>query len=97
MHGSGIAMSRRIGRRRGLDPTLLWLWRRPAAVAPIQLLAWESPYAMGVALKRQKTKQKNNLEWSAAAVEYGVGVVFLRMCSQTGPHADLRAQFTLSE
>ena len=35
----------------GSDAALLWLWRRPAAVAPIQPLAWERPYAVGVALK----------------------------------------------
>ena len=29
---------------------------RPAATAPIRPLAWEPPYAAGVALKRQKTK-----------------------------------------
>jgi len=29
-----------------------------AAVALIRPLAWESPYAVGVALKRQKTKNK---------------------------------------
>ena len=27
------------------------LWRRPAAIAPIQPLVWEPPYAEGVALK----------------------------------------------
>ena len=37
--------------RRGLGPAFLWLWRRPAAVAPIGLLAWEPPYPMGAALK----------------------------------------------
>ena len=31
----GIAVRCGVGRRRGLDPTLLWLWRRPAATAPI--------------------------------------------------------------
>ena len=41
-----------VGHRRGSDLVLLWLWRRPAAVAPIQPLAWEPPYAMGAALKR---------------------------------------------
>ena len=35
------------------DPVLLWLWCRLAAVALIRLLAWELPYAMGVALKRK--------------------------------------------
>ena len=38
------------------DPALLWLWCRPAAVAPIQPLAWEPLYAAGVALKRKKKK-----------------------------------------
>ena len=32
----------------------LWLWHRMAAKAPIQPLAWELPYAVGVALKRKK-------------------------------------------
>ena len=48
-------MSCGIGRRRGLDPSLLWLWCRLVATAPIRPLAWEPPHAM--ALKRQKTKQ----------------------------------------
>ena len=52
--GSGIAMSCGVGRRRGSDPTLLWPWHRPAATAPIQPLAWESPYAAGVALEDAK-------------------------------------------
>ena len=43
-----------VGCRHGSDPELLWLWYRPAAVALIQPLAWELPYAMGVALKKQK-------------------------------------------
>ena len=33
------------------DLALLWLWYRPAAVAPIPPLAWELPYAAAVALK----------------------------------------------
>ena len=33
------------------DPVLQWLWHRPAAEALIRPLAWESPYAAGVALK----------------------------------------------
>ena len=43
-------------RRRGSDPALLWLWLWQAATALIQPLAWESPYATGAALRRQKTK-----------------------------------------
>ena len=40
----------------GSDPELLWLWYRPTAVAPIQPLAWEPPYATGVALKFKRIK-----------------------------------------
>ena len=49
-------MSCVVGCRHGLDPALLWLWRRPAAAALIQPLAWEPPYATGEALKRQTKK-----------------------------------------
>ena len=45
-----------VGQRCGLNLALLWLWCRPAAIAPAEALAWEPPYAMGMALKRQKTK-----------------------------------------
>ena len=58
--GSGIAMSCGVGHRSGSDPVLLWLWNRPAVVAPIQSLAWEPPCTMGAALKRQKKKKKIN-------------------------------------
>ena len=47
-------MSCGVGHRRGSDPALLWLWRRPVATAPIQPLAWELPYAASVALKSKK-------------------------------------------
>ena len=36
-----------------LGSALLGLWCRPAAAAVIRLLAWEPPYAVGVAPKRQ--------------------------------------------
>ena len=52
--GSRIAVSCGVGRRRGSDPALLRLWCRLAAAVPIRPLAWERPYASGVALKRQK-------------------------------------------
>ena len=49
-----------VGLRHGSDLAFLWLWRRPAGTAPIQLLAGEPPYAAGMILKRQKqiNKQK---------------------------------------
>ena len=40
---------------------LLWLWHRPAAVDPIQPLAWELPSAVGTALKKKATTTKSRL------------------------------------
>ena len=34
------------------------IWRRPVATALIGPLAWDPPYAVGAALKRQKDKRK---------------------------------------
>ena len=51
-------MSCGVGCRFGLDLALLWLWYRPAAVAPIRPLAWEPPYAAGAALETTKKKKK---------------------------------------
>ena len=45
-------MSCGIGHRRGLDLALLWLWLW--LWLAIQPLAWEPPYAMGVAIKKNK-------------------------------------------
>ena len=59
--GSGVSLSCGIGHRSGLDPTLLRLWCRPTAAAPIQPLAWELPYAKGVALKGQKQNKTKSL------------------------------------
>ena len=58
-------MSCGIGCRHGSDPVLQWLWHRPMATAPIQPLAWESPYAVAAALekaKRQRKKRKKRKE-----------------------------------
>ena len=48
-----------VGCRCSLDLVLLWLWRRLAATAQIRPLAWEPPYAVGVALENTKNKQTN--------------------------------------
>ena len=45
-------MSSGVDHRRGSGPEVPWLWYRPAATAQIRPLAWELPYATGVALKR---------------------------------------------
>ena len=51
-------MSCGVGCRGGLDPTLLWLWHRLAAIAPIRPLAWELMYAAGAALEKTHTKKR---------------------------------------
>ena len=50
-------MSCGVGRKCGLDPSLLWLWCRLPAATLIQPLAWEHPCAAGVALQRKKKIQ----------------------------------------
>ena len=50
-------MSCEVGHKYGSDLLLLWLCCRTAATAPIRPLAWELPYAVGVALKSQKKKK----------------------------------------
>ena len=52
-----LAESCGIGLRHGFDPALLWLWCRLEAAAPIQLLAWEPPYAVDAFLKKEKKIQ----------------------------------------
>ena len=53
-----MAMSCGVGHRCGSNPMWLWLWCRLAATAPIQPLAWEPPYAVDAALKRQKIEEE---------------------------------------
>ena len=65
-------MSCGVGRRRGLDPALLWLWYRLVATAPIRPLAGEPPYAAAVALektKRQKDKKKKKKKESSLTIQ----------------------------
>ena len=51
-------MSCGVGHRHGLDPVSLWLWRKLVATALIGSLAWEPPYAMGVALEKDTPTKK---------------------------------------
>ena len=54
-----VAVNCGVGCRRGSDPVLLWLWRRPVATAPILPLTWEPPCAAGAAQRNsKKTKKK---------------------------------------
>ena len=60
-------MSCGVGCRHGSDLALLWLWCSLAATAPMGPLAWEPPYAAGVALKRTKDQKKKKKKKAAAA------------------------------
>ena len=64
------AVSYGVGLRHSLDLELLWLWCRPAAVAPIRPLPWEPPYAVGVALKT-KNKEENDYKNSRFNTKLG--------------------------
>ena len=57
-------MSCGVVHRPGSDPPWLWLWHRLAVTALIRPLAWESPFAAGMELKRtedKRRKKKKNL------------------------------------
>ena len=62
LSGSGIWCCYKcgVGHRCCLDPTLLWLWHRPVAAAPVLPLTWELPYATVWPLKKAKKKKKKN-------------------------------------
>ena len=47
-----------VGHRCSSDPELLWLWRGPAAIAPIRPLAWKPPYDAVAALEKDQKKEK---------------------------------------
>ena len=60
--------------RCGSDPSLLWLWRRLVATAPIRPLAWETPYAteavaQEIAKRQEEEKKKNPSKWFSNVVE----------------------------
>ena len=59
--GSGVAVSYSVGCRCGSDAVMLWMWCQLAATALIQPLAWELPYAVGMALKSKKKKKKRRI------------------------------------
>ena len=64
-------MSCGVFRRHSLGPALQWLWCRLAAVAPVLPLAWEPPYAMGKALKRQQKKTQPKIGDVSQCLENG--------------------------
>ena len=64
-------MSCGVGCRRGSDPALLCLWRRPGATAPIRPLAWEPPYAAGAAQEKATTTTKQQQQKRQKGKKHG--------------------------
>jgi len=63
-------MSCGVGHRCGSDLVLLWLWCRLVATAPIQPLAWETPYATGAALEKAKKAKKKKKIYVQVAEQF---------------------------
>ena len=80
---SGIALSCGVGCSHGSDLALLWLWRRPVAIAPIRPLAWEPPHAAGAAQRNSKKKDKKKKR-----IYRGVLVVAQWLSNLTRIHED---------
>ena len=62
-------MSCGVGSICGSDPELLWC--RPAATAPIRLLAWETSKCFSCGPKKTKKQNKTKQKWSS----HGASVV----------------------
>ena len=80
----------------GSGPTLLWLWHRLAATAPIGPLAWEPPYAAGTGLKRQKKKKKKKkkhreLAFSLSTTRKDKGRGWPPTSQEESPHAGAKS------
>ena len=74
-------MSCGVGPRCGSDPSLLWLWCRPAAAAPIGPLVWKLPYAMGAALKSKTKTNKTGVPIMAQRKRIRLGTMRLQVQS----------------
>ena len=73
-------MSCGVGRRHDSDPVLLllWLWRRPAAAALIQPLAWELSCTADSDLKKKKKKRQWDKLLTVTVPGEGKGVVVVK-------------------
>ena len=76
-------MSCGVGQRPGSDLALQWLWHRPAAIALSEPLAWEPPYAAGMALKSKKQTKKEtpiyHLSYVITNQEFLTGIYYVQL------------------
>ena len=76
-----------VGGRHGLDLVLLWLWCRPAAVAPIRPLAWELLNAQGAAPPTQITHyETHNVKTKKIFKIFGVPIMVQWLTNPTRNH-----------
>ena len=76
----GIAMSCGVGHRHGSDLTLMWLWRRPAAAAPVQPLAREPPYGHKKTKKKKEKKKRKRIFLQRVLQKPSLGFLRHRLC-----------------
>ena len=88
--GSSVALSCGVVCRYSLDPTLLWVWQRPAGTVPIQPLAWELPYAMGEALKRKKKKYMKRNQTKILEMEVTIAEMKIEIFNSRSEEAEKR-------
>ena len=78
-------MSCGVGRRCGSDLTLLWLGRRPMAIALIQPLAWELPYTKGEASLPRPPKKPSQIPRSVGNGDTNyTNEIYTRICQYLG-------------
>ena len=80
-------MSCGVSSRYDVDPTLLWLWCRPA---PVECLAWEPPYAVGAALKsKKKKKERKHIIFMHKYTGFRIGEIFVYSTTQKSCQVDV--------
>ena len=89
-------MSCGVGCRLGSNLVLPWHRCRLVATAPIRVLAWESPFAVGTALKRQKAKKKKKKKKGSKYMGGILQVLFMYVCVCVCPRPGIRSDGELS-
>ena len=85
------------------SPSRLRIWHcyghccSPAATAPIGPLAWEPPYAEGVALKRQKDQKKKTPELNPAPGLKQISAAFITAFLSLPPCSFLQTEWEALE
>lgn len=71
-------MSCGVGHRSSLVLALLWLWHRLSVPALILTLAWEFPYGVSAALKKQTIQNAYGLKNHSISLFFTAAMVYLK-------------------